>query len=203
MATYVKGDSVANAKAYKLYEKKSNAENLIDIANPVSANAAWSFDEATMAWTATNSNSANLRFDADLAAGDTVVFSADYVVNSGSFIMTIRSAANSILVSTVVNKTGTFTAEYTATEAGAYRFQTAGNQEKNSAVCSNVSVKIKGDEGDAEDTYILLDTASDINFDVSEIVADGGKHTFVVQAKGDGVNYTDSDYSNEVTYPTN
>lgn len=198
MATYVKGDAVENAVSYELLEKKSGSENLIDIANPTSANAAWSYDATTQQWTATNSNSANLRWDAELAAGDTVVFSADYVVNSGTFIMTIRSAANDILVSTAVNKTGTFTAEYTATEAGTYRFQTAGNQEENSAICSNVSVKVKEDEGDAEDTYVSLATASEINFDLSTLGLAAGNHTLVVKAKADG--YEDSDYSNEVVY---
>lgn len=199
MATYVKGDAVANAASYELLEKISAAGNLIDIANPTSANAVWSYNETTREWTATNSNSANLRWDAELEAGVTVVFSADYVVNSGSFILTIRNSTGTILVSTTVLNTGTYSAKYTTTEAGTYQFRTAGNQAENSAVCSNVRAEIQSDDGEtAEDTYVSLATGSEINFDVSALGLAAGDHTLVVKAKADG--YEDSDYSNEVVY---
>lgn len=49
-------------------------------------------------------------------------------------------------------------------------------------------------------TYNSLATADDINFEVSALGLAAGDHVLVVQAKGDGTTYSDSDYSNEVTY---
>lgn len=46
--------------------------------------------------------------------------------------------------------------------------------------------------------YNLLDTAEEINFEVSALGLSEGNHTLVVKAKGDG--FDDSDYSNEVIY---
>lgn len=84
--------------------------------------------------------------------------------------------------SSTTDNSGTWAPGYEDTTALAYTLLT--------------SKQVEGDD------FVETATASDINFDVSEIVADGNSHTFVVQAKGDGVNYLDSDYSNEVTYPT-
>ena len=50
----------------------------------------------------------------------------------------------------------------------------------------------------ADGSYRLIDTASDINFEVSALGLDAGAHTFVVQAEADG--YKSSDHSNMVTY---
>lgn len=55
-------------------------------------------------------------------------------------------------------------------------------------------------EKTAEGEYNSLATANSINFEVSALGLAEGDHTLVVKAKGDGVNYTDSDVSNEVVY---
>lgn len=49
-----------------------------------------------------------------------------------------------------------------------------------------------------EETYTLISTNSEINFEVSALDFAMGNHTLVVKAKADG--YEDSDYSNEVVY---
>lgn len=193
MATYIKGNSVANATSYELLEKKG--ANRIDVATPASAPNCWSYDASTQTWTATNSNSSNLRYEANLEAGDTVTFSVDVVINSGTFIMTIRTSANSIVATTTINKSGTWTATYTVTESGTYRFQTAGNQDTNSATYTNIKVLV---DGDPEYRYESITEDDEINFDVATLNFGTGDHILVVKAKADG--YEDSDYSNEVTY---
>lgn len=47
-------------------------------------------------------------------------------------------------------------------------------------------------------SYSSLATAQEINFEVSALGLEEGNHTLVVKAKADG--YSDSGYSNEVTY---
>ncbi len=50
------------------------------------------------------------------------------------------------------------------------------------------------------EAYNALATASDINFEVSAMEFEPGDHLLAVKAKGDGVNYSDSDPSETVTY---
>lgn len=50
------------------------------------------------------------------------------------------------------------------------------------------------------ETYNSLATASEINFEVSAMDFAAGDHLLAVKAKGDGVNYSDSDPSETVTY---
>lgn len=50
------------------------------------------------------------------------------------------------------------------------------------------------------ETYNSLATASDINFEVSAMEFEPGDHLLAVKAKGDGVNYSDSDPSDTVKY---
>ncbi len=50
------------------------------------------------------------------------------------------------------------------------------------------------------ESYNSLATASEINFEVSAMDFAAGDHLLAVKAKGDGVNYSDSDPSETVTY---
>lgn len=50
------------------------------------------------------------------------------------------------------------------------------------------------------ESYNSLATASEINFEVSAMDFAAGDHLLAVKAKGDGVNYSDSDPSDTVTY---
>lgn len=50
------------------------------------------------------------------------------------------------------------------------------------------------------ESYNSLATASEINFEVSAMPFEAGDHLLAVKAKGDGVNYSDSDPSETVTY---
>lgn len=50
------------------------------------------------------------------------------------------------------------------------------------------------------ETYTSLATANEINFEVSAMQFEEGDHYLAVKAKGDGVEYTDSDPSEPVTY---
>lgn len=52
----------------------------------------------------------------------------------------------------------------------------------------------------SDGTYSSLANDTEINFELENLNLPAGNHTLVVKAKGDGTNYLDSDYSNEVVY---
>ncbi len=197
MGTFVKGNAVTNATSYDLFEK--NDGNLIDFANPsnVPSSGCWTWDSANNQWVCLNSNAENIRWEFNLTAGMTIVWTFDIEVDEGSssIYATVRNSSNAVKASGYLTKNTTeYTLSYTAEEDGTHSVRLGGATATNSARVSNMSVREEG----VELGYSLLATASEINFEVSALGLEAGDHTLVVKAKADG--YEDSDYSNEVVY---
>lgn len=205
MATYVKGDAVANATSYELIEKVNPASG--DVTTTKYSNVGYVL-ATTGALTGASSTWIHSDFIkvSDLADDTDGVCVKTFIGHGTVAAMAFYSAKDDfgsftegyILSNTSANATAQSVAQVKANitnDASTYVvFSTDGSKAELQVTAAS--------GGNGEVTYETIATASDINFDVSEIVADGNSHTFVVQAKGDGVNYLDSDYSNEVTYPT-
>ncbi len=127
--------------------KAEDENNLIDVANPASANRdVWSYSDGI--WTMTNSNYTNLRYDVELEKGIKIIFSFDAEIISGKVNATIRTLNNEFLVSENYTESSKITLNYTVLESGIYRFQICGTNEVSCAKISNISVTV--DDGKIE-----------------------------------------------------
>ncbi len=216
MATYVRGSNITNATTYELFEKsgggtttpsgtKNEATLILADGTLGTAGAASTLSYTfsglsslqnasqiivTQGWTgSTPKMYLCAAYNGDTLLGITCrsVGSnkrwADIVLNDGSVTWYASGTASN----------GTPGAETTIDWSKVTKINIAGTTSTNEGQCTPI-LTIKG--GNA--TYTSKGTASSINFEVSALGLSSGDHTFVVKAKGSG--YTDSDYSNEVTY---
>ena len=242
MATYVKGNPVANATQYELIEKvypasgESESPNLfdLDIVNQyykngcfLAASAKWysvvSFISTSLLPLVRDDGNAELYIygvktttemhltwwgedaveeapTADVVGTGSVYSVSGFTIKNGTNVGSgnttmevVTDSKGTECLKLTIAKTYNPLAKYIRLGIGTGAF----TSRSDIYICDGERYQVV--ESGGEITYETRATASDINFDVSETVADGGSHTFVVKAKADG--YIDSDYSNEVTYP--
>lgn len=128
---------------------KQLSGNIINASSPTSAPASWK-QNADGSWEATNSNYANLRWDADLDGKGTVTFSMDVEVVSGNFQATIRDSSNTTLKAVQFSASGSYALTCGVDAAGTYSFRVSGANATNNAVFTNFMVKFAAAE-DSED----------------------------------------------------
>jgi hypothetical protein len=213
MAVYIKGNPVANATSYKLYEKISNEgcnNNLIATSSPsetingiqykvnsdgsIKANGTAN-GVSTFIVYETNSfdlNEGRYYLYGCPAGGSTGGFSLKLEYDSGSSakVMTDTGSGDSIQISSVT--TGKPLTVYIYIEPGVT---------VNNILFMPMFTSVENAEfGGSTDpfSYVQLDELSSINFEVSEMGLMPGDHILVVKATAEG--YDDSDYSNEVSY---
>lgn len=201
MATYVKGNTVANATSYELIEKKTAGASAGETVTTEYSNAGYML-VSTGALTGASStwiHSDFIQIDT-LTDGDDGLCAKKFVGHSQVAAVAFYSAASEgsfvnayIATNADCNNSGLTAAkvkELAGENAQYVVFSTDGSK-------ATLEVTTSGASG-GETTYNTLATASEINFNLSALSLSAGEHTLMVKAKADG--YTDSDYSNEVVY---
>lgn len=215
MSTFIKGDSVANATRYALYEKLVNEyydpDNLIynmntpgeTTINGVTFNVRED-GSVVVSGTATKATTFII-YDTDtftLDTGDYYLYGCEsggsntgyylrleYVAGGGKIITDVGSGATVNVTNVYSNVPLTL---YIGIESGVtvnYRlFKPLFTKIKDRIFRSAVSPTV----------YTKLSEKTTIDFEVSAMGLEAGTHTLAVKAMADG--YDDSDYSNEVTY---
>ena len=215
MSTFIKGNSVANATKYALYEKLVNEQydpdNLIynmnapgeTTVNGIMFNVLED-GSVLVSGTATKATTFAI-YDTDtftLNTGDYYLYGCpsggsntgyylrlEYVAGGGKIITDVGSGATGNVTNVYSNVPLTL---YIGIESGVTI---------NNRLFKPLLTKTRGDvfTGAASPTvYTKLSEKSTIDFEVSAMGLAAGAHTLVVKATADG--YDDSDYSNEVTY---
>lgn len=191
MATYVKGDAVENATTYELCEvvagDKWNAhtygESIFEYVEGKYMNAAgteWTEQAGYKSFQTTITTQKKF-YCPEVAAGNYL----QIVVRSGDSGTRYRTSDGTLP-----------TSEDTAVSLSAGDVLTM-----SSTTYGDTAVIYFYEPTSEGATYNALATASEINFNLSEMGFATGNHTLVVKAKADG--YDDSDYSNEVVYTVN
>lgn len=225
MPTYVKGDAVANAETYELYEKISAGTTLGDAVEYLP-------DWATCKGSLGNTNYFALKNTweskvhvnkfryynggSDTISATVLLYDADSMLITKAFSFdSVVAGENNFDVDFDVEPNENFIVRvskasyYLQTPTGypgitivtADKYSvggtvTAGASFPQYSICASFA----GNEYVviSETGYEKKATASEINFEVSALGLTAGEHTFVVKAKANG--YEDSDYSNEVVF---
>lgn len=189
MATYVKGDAVANATSYELLEKTVTSGEMASVTKVLADETTCHTSSKLGKETCEIVEGSGYHVYADFP----VVVGKKYMVSSGCYRTWLLDAEGNGLVNFSFQD---YTTGYTVTNENAAVMRltfTGSTLDRKDTITYE-------DEVGGEATYNTLATANEINFNLSEQSLAAGSHTLVVKAKGDGVNYLDSDYSNEVVY---
>ena len=197
MATYVKGNAVENATSYELLEKIEP-----EAGEPITKTYSEAGFISASSGAVTNTSSTWIHSDfikiseltgevgifvGHASVANVAYYSSNdyetYLGHAGSGNGAIGAVSNTAMVDVSVIK------GYAPEGANYVVFSTD---------ASKKTLSVTMIQSSGEITYNSLATDAEINFDVSALGLAAGNHTFVVKAKADG--YTDSDYSNEVTY---
>lgn len=225
MAAYIKGDAVANAKNYILYEKIAAGTSLGD---EVEYLADW--QRSAGSFGNTNFFSQKNRFTSKTHikkfcyynGGEETITAKLIIYDSTSMTVTkvftfseVVSGANQFDVDFDMETTEDWIVQvskdsYWISTPSGYTGLTMCSGAPNSVGATvtlgsaftqyTLPANLIGNEyvETSGETYEERATASGINFSLDDLVLPAGDHTFVVKAKADG--YEDSDYSNAVTY---
>lgn len=195
-SVYVRGDAVANATSYELYEKVTTGDSVLVDVNLV-AESDYKNDGFYRPAGTLGTSTAYAYTDLISVAECTQVTIHAYI-KTVSVAPVVWFDANQEYISgetlTAEQAVGEFTATYDVPDGAVYAVFS-----KQDYASLDVAVTAKKYEvSNTEVSYNLLAAATAIDFEVSALGLGAGDHVLVVKAKAAG--YTDSSYSNEVTY---
>lgn len=197
MATFIKGDAVANATSYELIEKiepvagEATTNTYSDAGYVLASTGALTGSTSTWVYSPfiklseLADNADGICVEKFISHGTVAAISyyteADF--NSWLSAMTFAQVGKASATAEAVRSNAPDGAVYVV-------FSTDGSK-------ATLEVTTAA-SGDGETTYEVRATKNEINFEVSALGLSAGNHTLVVKAKADG--YEDSDYSNELVY---
>lgn len=203
MATYIKGNAVANATGYELRKKDGAAYVLID--KKIVGKTKYDLGGFITAsgeiqtklynyWRYTEMIDVNDLAD-DERGGCVMVNGDAYPSKLHIAYYTTKDDTNSFVYGDFY---GDKTNHRTVLKAADIKAKAQEKGAKYVVFCTDTQAL----EGDSE-TELAVNLGANINFNLSgcaDKLLEGSVHTLVVRALGDGVNYSNSEYSNEIIY---